>query len=267
MKLWNLCAVSLMLLPVNAMAGFAGDGQRRTDDDSGSNPTLVDGKSEFAILRSLDKRVTELVRQAPKARDGKAAYTLAGKIQQDVVEAYLNRAEVNLEPLLEEIAQDFGKDNFRHFRNSLIFYFLKQGDPENLTRLLSVNCPVDRMGLGESIESAVAMWPETATKGKEILVLCDAWSVSKSPENRRRLIVALRRGFQPMGITADDDAEFVAKVRKWKAEQRDSLVPNEDYRGKYGTVSERRTDIPLYIPASEQRPARTTTLPPPYSKD
>lgn len=207
-----------------------------------------DDAGEFQLLKELLRRIDEYIARAEKPEDDKAAYGQASRLTTEVVKNYVRSKEYDQTIVLREFDQEAIPHEFAYLRNHFIYVYLDIRDVEALTRLLAVNCPVDRMGLGQSIESTLVIRSSEATDGKEVLVLCDAWRMAKSKGNQMHLVGALRRGFEPMGIVAKDDAEYVNKVRKWMAESREAYEPNPDYPFKYHILAFQGKPLPLFVP-------------------
>ena len=223
----------------------------------------ADEDDTFPLLKQLRERAAEVIRQAEMPENPKSAYGEQARLTGNVVKSYVNSKEYAPEIVLRELSREPFPDRYGYLRNHFIYVYLENRDVDGLTRLLAVNCPEGRMGLAESIESVLAHWPAEATKAQGVLVLCNAWKMSKSKENRKRLITALRRGLEPMGIIAKDDADYVNQVRKWLAENREAFEPNPDYRFKYKMLALQGKQIPLFVPAGSAKKWDGKTVQPP----
>lgn len=249
-----LVSASLVVgfLTIVGMAQDKGVPDRRESDES-----------QFTLLKELDRRAAEAIRHAEMPDDPKSAYQLSGDLTYQVVKQYLAGKQYDRAIVLQELGHEPFPDQYLRLRNDFIFGFLRTKDVESLPHVLAVNCPADRMGLGESIESALTLHPADSTKGKGVRVLCDAYAISKSKENRKRLATALRRGMEPLGIAAEDDDQFVAMATKWLDEHKTTHEANPDYRLKAGGPYTFRTDIPLFVPIGSVKKWDGKTVTPP----
>lgn len=249
--------ITLLVMSAICAEGWADEAQ----------PPMFADAEQYPLLKEIDRRAAVLIRRAEKPEDPKSAYSQARRLELSVVEAYLNSRECDMAIVLNEFGRDPFPSAYLGLRNSFIHGLMRKRDIDGLTRLLAVNCPENRMGQGEAIESSLALNPAEVTRGRGTLVLCDAWEMSKSKANQKRLITALRRGFEPVGITAKDDAAYVTQVRKWLAENNETFEPNPDYRLKAGGPYSFRNDIPLFVPKGSVEKWDGRTNYPPTAKE
>lgn len=231
--------------------------------ESGVPSQRESDESQFSLLKELDRRAVEAINHAEMPDDPKRAHQAAGDLTRKVVMQYVTGKQYDRAIVLKELGHEPFPDRYLHLRDDFIFGVLRTKDVESLTDVLAVNCPANRMGLGESIESALALYPADSTQGKGVHVLCDAYAIAKSKENRKRLATALRRGMEPLGITAEDDDQFVAMAAKWLDEHKATHKANPDYRLKAGGPLSFRTDIPLFVPIGSVNKWHGKTVKPP----
>ncbi|MCC9607336.1 hypothetical protein LOC68_13295 [Blastopirellula sp. JC732] len=216
-----------------------------------------------SILAQLAKSSAEAAQNFPKSDNPKADYGVQADAGWKIVQQYLDSKDRNDDRLVEELRLDFQRNQYRGVRNDILFALIAKDDDAALTAVLAVNCPEDRMGLGQAIEGAIAISDQPAMKRRGMLVLCDAWERSKSEANRERIVAALRRGFRPMGLNVEKDAPFIKSVRQWVANEQPKFAFNPDYALKGSAPFMRPDEIPLYLPASAIKPPPTRTVAPP----
>ena len=137
------------------------------------------------------------------------------------------------------------RDGCREIAQAIVFLSCEREHREALVAALANACPV-MMPNGTDIELYVAL---AGPEPDPILILADAFDQSAIAAVRWEIAMAFRRGFTPIGIGAEDDAEFVRKCREWYDEN----------RGKVELVTEyghgREYVVPLFVPKGTVLPA------------
>ena len=97
-----------------------------------------------------------------------------------------------------------------------------------------------------------------------LLVLNDAFEVSRKPAVKRELAGALRRALAPLGVDSADDSEMVKMSRKWYLMHKDEYVVDRDYLDYVPTVTDGipgPKSIPLFITKDEARKRKSKDVP------
>lgn len=129
------------------------------------------------------------------------------------------------------------------------------GNRESVVSLLSVRCPGE-VGAYEHIEFCLA---GRGNRLKDpILVLGEAYSKSRVPENRHQLAAAVRRAFGGLQIPGRNDAEFVQNAMQWYQKEKDHLEVNMEYLGNA-----------MYVPllSYEMKPELYNSFSPPLKRE
>ena len=82
-----------------------------------------------------------------------------------------------------------------------------------------------------------------------MLVLGEAYSKCQIPETRKDLAAAVRRGFAGLGITGQDDAEYVKNAMCWYEKEKDNVIVSYKY-----TMNPPGTTSPEFL-LFEKKPA------------
>lgn len=109
---------------------------------------------------------------------------------------------------------------------ALVDMLTMDGDRAGLVDLLSKRCP-RRIFAGNDIEYWVVIQTPKIPDG--FLILCDAFTASRTPQAKTDLAQAVRRSLMALGITATDDKKMVEMGRKWYLEHKTGYSPNLDY--------------------------------------
>jgi hypothetical protein len=99
---------------------------------------------------------------------------------------------------------------------------VEERNGEKLTCLLTMNCPY-AIGFQPTEFYMATAWKEG------ILILFESFSNSHSQEARQAVMQALRRAFNTQHAEFKDDAEFVARAKRWFLQNRGRLKVNPDY--------------------------------------
>lgn len=193
------------------------------------------------FLREFERRQKD----AESDEDPKLEYGRRRKLMEEIVAKELSNAEFDFRTLVMEIAAADKDDVSSAIFNEVIFFYGSRGDTEKLIAVLSVRCPEERIWLHHSIESLLVLALDEPLKGRGVMILCDAWQQSVSDTNRRCLVLSLRRGFEPIGISSDSDERFVAHVREWYNAHRVGFMPNPDYCSD--RYLQGKENVPLFI--------------------
>ncbi len=109
----------------------------------------------------------------------------------------------------------------------LFFSFMESGDRESLVTLLSRRFP---RAWPADVEAYLA---RRARLSEPLLVLGEAYSRCKEPQQRHIIANAVRRGFWGLGIQGKDDAEFVKNAMEWYKRENWHLAGNAGYYQNY----------------------------------
>ena len=218
---------------------------------------LADARLSWS-LQELAAACEASIQEPDSPEDGKAAYGRNNKAVFAVVADYLSSNRCDFKRLLSGFAKDRDRHEFDYVRNAVILCLIRKNDNKRLTELLAVNCPVERMWLTNSIEYLLV----NSLRRQGVTLLCNAWSRSDSPENRQRIVAALRRSFQPLGVEAASDDNYVVEVQRWLHAEQDNYVLNYNYTLKYATMLPDPEQIPLLIPKNQTAAVPGTNPPP-----
>ena len=155
----------------------------------------------------------------------------------------------------------------------IITSFVDSGDRSALVKLLATRCP-SRVVEGATIEGFLCAWgglPQASyfkfccnRLNDPILVLGEAYAMSRVPETRRQLAAAVRRGFADIPVHGKGDAEYVANAMRWYEQGKDHLEHDPSYvLNELGSFNveryEREPDLYEKPRGSERQPLFVTT--------
>jgi hypothetical protein len=124
----------------------------------------------------------------------------------------------------------------------LVAMFADSGDREGLVILLSSQCPPRDIydhnieefvaSVGEDVRNCGVV-VEAKTMTDPILIFGGAYERCKVPEVRGAIAAAVRRAFTGLGVTGENDADFVRNAMKFYEQNKDQLVLNQWYPSFY----------------------------------
>ena len=140
-------------------------------------------------------------------------------------------------------------------REGLIVTLLSTGKQSALAELLSQRCP--RYILVTDIELSIVLNRQSP---KELLILCDAYSLSTKPEVKREIAAALRRALGPLRLETADDDLMIEMTRQWYRHDRKlydvdtSYLGGDNFMTKDGKLANYRRA--LFMPRASSRPTK-----------
>lgn len=202
LKRWFRTALIAIALQVSCVRAQATPADEKLSWDS---PKIRQIENEWQSLQDTYHNTPEKI----PGGGGKDQYVLFSLLENALLERRFSDRE------LQQLASGTELIPDRAFTDQvvdcMVWRFVETNDRADLVTLLSKRCT----GLvgSQTIEFCLAYWGSQLKD--PILVLGEAFSNSKSPENCHNLAIAVRRGFSGHGIQGRADADYVNNAMRW----------------------------------------------------